>query len=284
MKRLMVLFLILAATVLLHSQGTQRSYMLVFEAYEYSPRAQEAVQAFLKNNLKKGDQLLIFTPKRFFGFSPQKLRGPKRKLGFEIVKILKKDITSASARYRSTLDNMLRTVQSLSGAISDSESTLDASLQSYAQDREELMNMRGTARERLLKFAEIFNTVKGEKHLLLFFQEEFRPIPAKETMEALRRNTSHAFKAMEIFLGEKYGPDIKLEDVLPPLQKAGVVFHFMYLKEKKIRHSRNAAYVDNAGDFYSIFSKIAEKTGGAKLTSSKPSVFLEKVAQKVDGK
>jgi len=127
--------------------------------------------------------------------------------------------------------------------------------------------------------------VRGQNHLLMFLQKEFRPVPGRDTMEALRQNTSQfGFKAVEAFLGENYKTDIDYQKVGLAYKYANVRFHFLYLKGKTIRHRRGIEYIENLGDIYSIFSKIAKATDGIKLVSSKPSAFVKKVELIVEGK
>jgi len=108
-----LVILILSFNLLLFSQekaetGKLRNFMVVFDVKDYTSHVKSAVTYFMNDILQEGDQLIIVSPLKLVGFSPEKLSGPREKLIKEIVKMLKEDISRGQARYRDTIKEMLQ--------------------------------------------------------------------------------------------------------------------------------------------------------------------------------
>lgn len=277
-------------SVLLLSQSSskrnsKRNYMLVFEVTEYSEQLREAVVYFLKNIFLRGDQLIVITPAKFYGFSTKTLSTPNDQLISKILGTLKNDIKIWASRYRIILNEMKRCVQIIAGDRGSLEALISGDqLQTYQQNRTNLSTLRGSYEEKLMKYTDIFRRVRGDNHLLMFLQQEFRPIPDIKAMDRLRSWAGSKKKVNEVFLIEKSEAKIDLEKIQTLFRYAGVKFHFLYLKGKKIQFSRGVEYLENTGHLYSLFSKLSKATSGIKLVSSKPSSFVKRVGQSVEGK
>lgn len=278
-----VIFIVAVGLVAQGNQQKQRSYMLVFDVIDYTAQMKEAVTHFFNNVLQPGDQLIVVTPSKFIGFSPQKLATPKAKLINGILKQLKQDISMGTVKYRAILEPMKQLVQGLSGASSSGLSVKQA-LVNYKQHRQNLFLLRQNMEQKLMRFVDVFRRVKGENHLLMFFEKEFRPIPDKDTMGRLRENPSIAFDAAEAFVEEQYKTGLNLQRLTAGFKYAKVRFHFLYLQGKSARTRRGVDYIENSGDIYDVFTQLAKATGGIKLTSSKTSTFIKQVDLVVEGK
>ncbi|UCH93018.1 MAG: hypothetical protein JSV88_22380 [Candidatus Aminicenantes bacterium] len=266
--------------------GKQRNFMLVFDVKDYSAQIKEAVTYFFDHVFQKGDQLIIVSPHRLVGFSPEKLSAPKNQLVTNILKILKEDISKSMHMYRSTLEEMTQNVRALSGSGGTSAAGgAKGILNSYQQNRQILLTLRGNIEDRLMKYAKIFRRVKGENHLLMFLQKEVRPVPDRETMERLRQNPVQiGFQAVEVFMGEDYKTVLDFKKIETALKYARVRFHLLYLQPAELRSRRGVDFIENSGDIYSAFSNITKATDGIKLTTSNPSSFLKKIERLVEGK
>ncbi len=287
MRKAVMAAVIFIAAVGLMAQGnqqTQRNYMLVFDVIDYTAQMKEAVTHFFNNVLQPGDQLIVVTPSKFIGFSPQKLAAPKAQLINGILKQLKQDISMGTVKYRAIMEPMKQLVQELSGASSSSGLTVKQALVNYKQHRQNLFLLRQNMEQKLLKYVDVFRRAKGENHLLMFFEKEFRPIPDKDTMGRLRENPSIAFDAAEAFVEEQYKTGLNLQRLTAGFKYANVRFHFLYLQGKSARTRRGVDYVENSGDIYEVFTQLAKATGGIKLTSAKTSTFVNQVDLVVEGK
>jgi hypothetical protein len=272
MRKITVLIMIsmLAALCVyaLPAPKTQRNYMLVFELTDYSNQLKESVSYFFDKVFQKGDMLIIATPTRLIGFSPKKLAVPKNKLVTSILKTLKEDIAMGSSRQRTILQEMQNIVLD----------TDNSNIERYKQLRKDLAMMRDTYEPKLMKYAQIFRKARGNNNLLMFLQQEFRPIPDKETMNRLRSDPrGTGFKAAEAYVQESYKTKFDPHKIKVVFNQARVRFHFLYLKSKRIRSRRGVDYVDNMGDLYSDFSKLAKITDGIKMTSAKPASFVKMI-------
>ena len=281
--------LILSFPLLLFSQekadsSKLRNFMLVFDVKEYTSHVKSAVTYFINDVLQEGDQLIIVSPKKLVGFSLERLSGPKDKLIKEIVKMLKEDINRGMARYRDTIKEMQQSALYLSGERSmPSASDLSSILATYQQNRQILVTLRGNLEERLMKFNKIFRRAKAdnrENHLLMISEKESRPIPEKKIIDQLRQsNFQYGMRAVEVFLMEKHETELDFQKIEKAFKYADVKFHFLYLQGNSSRSRRGIEYVDNSGDVYDTFSKLAKTTGGVQMSGSRPTSFFKKVDQ-----
>lgn len=261
-----------------------RNYILVFDVIEYSAQVKEAVNYFFNKLLLPGDQLIIVTPSRYIGFSSEKLKTPKNKLLPPLLDQLKKDISMGSVNYRTTMQEMLRLVQGLSGASSSSGLSTKEVLINYSQQRNSLSALRQNMKKKLTGYIDIFRSVKGENHVLMFFEKEFRPVPDKKIMGRLRESPAISFTAAEAFIEEHYKSGIDPKQLAAGYTSANIRFHFLYLQGKGAKTRRGVDYLENSGELYDIFTELAKATGGINTTSSKTSAFLKEVRDVIKGK
>ncbi len=276
---MLLLILVICAGLQVNATPKPRNFMLVFEMTSYTPQVKEALDFFFKEIFKKGDMLIVNTPAKFYSFSKQKLNNPK-KLAVMLHKTIKSDISGTGSKYRSTLKEMERLVRSLH----ESGVNIDSVLQAYRENRQYLRQVTEGQEQKLLKYANIFRSVKhGDNHIIMFFQKQYRPIPDRIKLDQLRGSVQYGFKAMEVFTQEKFkdAPDFK--KISAALKYAGVKFHFLYMEGKIIRSRREVEYVENMVEFYSTYSDVAKATNGLNLTTAKPSNFLNKVEKLVEG-
>lgn len=264
----------------------QRNYMLVFDVRDYSSQLKEAVECFFNKVLQKGDQLIVFTPMKLVGYSPKKLETPKEQLIDELIKILKTDISSGSSQYRTILNEMMSLAVSVTEiAPASDKSGAKSLMENYLKNRENLVNLRGDIEQKLLGYSNIFKKTRGENHLLMFLQQEYRPIPNKKAMSELQESPLETgFQAGEVFLGESYKIKIDYKKIVDAFKSSQVRFHFLYFQDKQTRERSGIDYIDNLGDLYNTFSIISRETNGLKIATAKPEIFVEKVGQIVEGK
>jgi hypothetical protein len=262
------------------SPGKQRNYMLVFDMTDYSNQLKDAVSRFFKDVFQKGDQLIIVTPERLIGYSRAKLSVPRQRLTADILQILKSDINKGSGRERTLLTEMERVARSISD-VGNLTSVPGGELARYTQMRKNLTAIRGNYHEKLLKYSKIFRRVRGDNHLLLFLQPQYRPIPDKETMDWLSQggawNRGGGENPSKTFLEENYKSNFDLEEITRIFKYASIRFHFLYMKSTKMKIRQYVQYIDNLGDLYNDFSKLAKATDGLKITTAKPTFFVKQL-------
>lgn len=274
------------ATSLQAKENNTRNYMLVFDMTDYTDQLREAVTVFFKDVFKKGDQLIIVTPARMIGFSPAKLNVSRKRLTSSILETLKTDINKGAARERNVLQEMERAVRNISDINMLSVTPVNE-LARYQQMRKNLAAIRGDYQEKLINFSNIFRKVRGDNQLIMFLQPQYRPIPDKETMNWLTMNNRQMDPGAvtRTFLQEDYKSHFDLKQITRIFRYASIRFHFLYIKSNKMKIRRYVEYMDNFGDLYNDFSKLSTATNGIKLTTARPSFFVQQIRRMlIEGK
>ena len=269
-----VLMVFFAAGNLWASPAPQptRNYMLVFQLDDYLTPVKKAVNTFFGKMLKKGDNLIVVTPARMMAFSAGKLAANKNKIMTDILTTLKADINKISAKKRTILNSMMGIAENIYRYGSSDEPTLN----SYKQYREELKALRGGLEANLMKYSQIFRQARGENHMLMMLQEEFRPTPKDASAAGTR-----AFRVMDAVMQEDESPMFDVEKVKAAYKYAKVRFHFLYFQDKRKPKRSSIRYVDNLRKIYEGFDDICASTNGVKLKSTNPTLFVNQVKQVV---
>jgi hypothetical protein len=249
-----------------------RNYMIVFQLDDYTSQVKKAVDNFFDNVLQQGDNLIIVTPARMLAFSAQKLAANKKKILADIQKALKADINQMANKKRAILLRM----QEIAESINEDGTSDEPTLNSYKQYRAELDALRGGLEANLMKYSQIFRSAKGENHMLMILQEEFRPVP-KDTSKA----GSQALRVLDAVMKDDDAPQFDVEKVKAAYKYAKVRFHFLYFQDKRRSKTSSLRFVDNLASLYKSFSDICATTNGVKLKSTNPSLFVKQIKQVV---
>ncbi len=255
-----------------------KNIMLLFDLKDYNKEIDSTIDSFFKKAVSSRDQLIVMTPAgKIYSYSSNILSESRKKVSQEIKDTLRKHTSVASSDYMNIYNQMLSIVDE----IRDNTGSQDVKnlMAAYENNRNELKRTRKINEALLLEFAEVFKRSKEitgdtDNQIYLFFQRENRPIPDRDTMNRIRENSQLAFKAVEVFLGERSKTDFDAEKIAEELNEAGVTFNLIYISKKESSTQRYQL-IDNAGDFYSAMSKIVEKTGGKKITTTQPKVIFE---------
>ncbi|MCP5101940.1 MAG: hypothetical protein GY950_01110 [bacterium] len=266
-------------------------YFLIYMANEYNSKLGDSVKYFFKNILKPEDQLSMITPIKPYGFTSQtRQKQPLDKLVDMAKKVLKKDISMASAGYRQIQTAMQQLVMEISGG-GDSSSAgglsagggastgLKTLLVRYRQLLEELRVQRRISEKTFMNFAGYFSRQKGNKYIYLIFQKEVRIIPDRNTMDALRQNAKIRFDVIELFEQPSDEAFMNEEKVSGALKAAGVTVQFLYWKPKE-RRRQGMQFDEYSSDIYGALSKLARATGGNVIATSKPEAAMKKISKK----
>ena len=159
---------------------TSRSFYLLFEVTEYTPRMGEALNYFIQNVLAPGDNLQIVTPVKTYRLKSERLKIlPKELIANQLKGILRRDAITGSSEYRKAVDDVSRLAQQLSPApgrteLSTSEysgMSLDEMLTRYTDLLERLEQTRSIDQKKLLEFAEILRNREGQKYVFFFYPQ-----------------------------------------------------------------------------------------------------------------
>ncbi len=255
---------------------TNRNFLLVFDVTDYSSQVEEAVTIFFNKVIQPGDQIIVLSPLKYYFLTPEKADRPNNQLIEEVIKSLKEDIRSSAHKYRYYFEEMKGIAVSIASRTSYSSgvtSDLDAVLKSYKRACENMMELRSAYESRLMNIAKIFRSTrgKGDNHMLMFFQKQFRPVPK------ISMNKRYFFDAVETFQATGYKHKLDLKKIKFALKHAFVKVHFLYLRGKKFPRLRRIEYLETTSALYKFFSKISKATGGINLRAAKPSLFLKKL-------
>lgn len=253
---------------------TSKNYVLMFHTLEYDARLGDAAEFFLKEVLKPGDNLLLFTPQRHYSFS-QKTREttPLEKLIQAAKDVLKRDISMEASTYKDIIQQMEMLVRSFSDPDTAQPKNL---LTQYSQLKESLFAIRKLNEKLFLDLAAMFKQAKGENHIIILYEKRMRVIPNRKTMERLKANPEVRFDVNEVLEAESLKEVMNADTVNRALKDAGVKLDFVYLNTR-LGFSRDMETKEFSGDIYNVFSKIAKETGGVLMIASRAEAALKEI-------
>ncbi len=182
---LLLSLLIGAQAGALPAESQTRNFILFFEILDYTKEMGDAVSFFLTQVLEPGDQLIIYTPVRVYGFSRTTLAQPRRDLVRGVQDKLRGDTAFCRTNYQIIMDEMKIQAREVADNIASQED-LRRSLSLYRQSLANLQSLRKVNEDLLRQVVEVFKANPGKNHAVMVYQAEFRPIPDKETMNRLR--------------------------------------------------------------------------------------------------
>jgi hypothetical protein len=145
----------------------------------------------------------------------------------------------------------------------------------YRQYLDNLQQLRHVNDAALRQIAGLFRGQRGENHVILQFEREFRPIPNREALNRINDFPVFAIQANELFASDNLKEVVDADAIGELFKQVPLTFHFLYVKSKS-NFIRGASY-ENSGDLYAAFSKIAKTTGGFCDSITKPVAGLESV-------
>ncbi len=269
----LIAFLLCLLILPVVSKGKPKNIMLLFDLKDYNKEIDNTVDHFFNKVISSDDQLIVMTPARkMFSYSSKTISASRQKVSSEIKDALKKHTSVTSSDYQNIYNQMMSIVNDIrdGSGLEDTKNLIAA----YENNRKELKMTRRINEAMLLQFSEVFKrsrqvTGDTDNQIYLFFQEEIRPIPDKNTMNNIRENPQLSFDAARVFFEEKTKEDFDVDKIAEEFKSAGVTFNFVYIIPKDLPTQRYQL-VDNSGDFYSAMSIIAGKTGGKVVTTTQP--------------
>ena len=268
-----------------------RNFILLYNINEYNSKIADSVEYFFQNVLKKGDQLILLSPLKPYTFSQQTLKAKSTDELIQAAKtVLKRDVPVGASTYLNLVEQMKQVVTEIKMGVdstasgmarSSTGSDMKSLLIQYRQMLENMRQARKINDGLLLKFADIFKSQPGQTHLVVFYHQEMRPIPVRNTMSNLMKNKNLKFDAMDVFESDDSKETMNSQVVGETLVKSGICAHFIYLTKPSGR-DRRFAMKDNSQDVYSVFSKMTDITGGVLETTAKPEAGLKQVCDFCD--
>jgi hypothetical protein len=279
---------------ILQAADSQRNFVVFFEFLNNSSGADDALKYIFNDMLEPDDQLIIFSPVRLYSFSKTTLARPKADLIAMMSEKLRGDISQAGQNYEQVikeLESIVRDIETYISMYGESENEESASHGSgsatagittlrdlftrYRQGLVSLQQLRKTNDSTLRQIAGMFRNQRGQNHIILLFEREFRPIPNRVTMDQLHNMPLFAMQGNELFASDNLNAPIDTDVFGELFKQVPLTLHFLYIQSKN--NFKTDAIFENSGDVYAAFSKVAKTTGGISETIAEPVAGLKSI-------
>ncbi|UCE21992.1 MAG: hypothetical protein JSV46_07215 [Candidatus Aminicenantes bacterium] len=268
---------------------TSRSFYLLFEVVEYSPKLSESIDYFFRNVLMPSDDLVIVTPMNTYRLKSEALSKVSTEEAIhQIREILRKDAWSGNSEYRRLNNDLIRLVRAMSpsSSIYDELSpigAIDDPLEKYEETMNRLESIRNVDQKRLLDFAEYLKEQPGQKYVFLFYQREFIPqITDENYMAAISRNNPYEQLKVTALMGYYFrnlGFDINR--IKQAYADSSISINFLFFT-KPAEHIPGVRMVEHSEDIFSVFKEMAQATGGITTSSANPEYLFQRASDAVD--
>jgi hypothetical protein len=288
MRRRLASILFLATLIVLASVGSgvlqaadsQRNFVVLFEFLDNSSGVEDAVEYIFNDMLGPDDLLIIYSPVRFYSFSKTTLARPKAELISMMKEKLRGDTSQAAQGYKQVIKDMEGIVRNLETIVlgtgpADEEGDLRTLFMRYSQGLGNLQQLRKVNEPALRQIAGLFRNQRGQNHIVLLFEREFRPVPNRDALNQLRDNPVFAMQANELFASDNLKAPFNADAIGELFMQAPLTLHFLYVKSKSNFTAGDT--FENSGDMYAVFSKLAKTTGGVCVTIAEPVAGLKSI-------
>lgn len=261
----------------LPAADSPRNLVVFFDLHESTDGLEDAVEFIFNKMVGSNDQLIIRSPSGLYGFSRAKLAQPKAELIALMRDKLRSDITKSAQSYKQVISELELAVRNLEGFVLPSGVPSDGSPETrdmselfnfYRQGLANLTQLRKVNDASLRQLADAFRNQQGENHIVVLFEREYRPVPRREALNILADMPKFAFQANEMFLTGGVKESFDAAALAEYFRQVSLTQHFIYVTAKQTSATGNL--LENSGDIYSVFSKIAKETGGSCLATAEP--------------
>jgi hypothetical protein len=271
---------------------TSRSFYLFFNLYEPDPQVHKALAYFFQNVIMPEDHLFVISPRAVY--DPQKeiaAKVPAEKIAAGLDKNLRNDILAENSAYLSVLARLKQMV-GLGGigqrtdntalsvrdrAEMPDAGTLQEYLMRYYDQVDHLERLRTIDEEKFLDFARALKKTAGQKIVFYFYQKEFVPLPALET---LRQYGDNLF--VQSLVSELSGMSNRKAPLHMNLLKklfADSSFNVQFLYLAKNPADLPERQISERKDVFSTFDEIAKATGGLSVRSANAEYLMQQASQ-----
>ncbi len=257
-----------------------RNIIVYFEFLDNANGVEEAVSFLFRRMLRPGDQLIVQSPARTYGFSPASLERSKAELAFALQGRLRGDISRSGQGYKQVIHDLDAAALEIAElayptGVVDPNKDMGELFILYRQGLSNLRQLRQVSADSLRRLSGAFRGQKGENHVIVLFEREFRPIPRHEALNALADMPAFAMKANEMFSATELEPPFDVPALAAFFRDVPLSLSFVYVTSKNTTVTGNR--FENSGDVYSAFSKLAQATGGVCTSTAEPRDGLEAV-------
>jgi hypothetical protein len=284
---------LVAGDAVLKSEGSGfqpfvgRRFTLMFQMSEYHPKLAEAIREFIARELRAGDTLDVQTPMGSYQLDAQALAARSRKaVADRLIEIVRTDITAGGTAYNSLLNELKKLVRSIGGANAMEALETDAETESFSPElllpryRAILQNLDGLRKidvDLFERYARALKTLRGQKHVLCFYQREYQPEIDPQVLNELF--TANQDKAnilgdlQELFQSYKRGFAQDDARLARAFADSGASFSLLFLNKSPERIAR-IVMREQSEDIFRLLADIAKATGGVVETSQNPAAGM----------
>ncbi len=257
-----------------------RTFILIFELNSFGKGARDALDYVVNQVLQKDDTLLIASPLRTYRIGPEsKSRGNPAALAKALKTQLADDIDEASSELRFLISDYL------SFALDEDE--IGEARQASLKDILRRIRDHKTIDEaRLAQMAKAYASIPGQKHVLLFLEED--SALTKRVRSAISDTADWELFKMELMRDVQFDVD-QLSRLFGQNQ---LDFNFIFITASEGLETSllevhpsdwgDLEKTDITGEFFSVFRKIAQMTGGVTISSRNPLASTKKTIEVAD--
>ncbi len=282
-------FMLLLPVSIFAAVDAPRNFVVRFDILNYSGTVDDSVRSIFSDLLRPGDQLIVYSPSRVYGFSKETLARPRSELIAFLRKNLRNDANQAGRSYEQILRDMKvhvgkveEVVMGLSPSGQEMEVGLKFALTGYRHQLENLQQLRRVNEALLQQMIGVFRNQAGDHHLVMVYEKEMRPVPNRQVMDKLRDMHKISFQALELFAQENTTPPFDVAAFAARCAQVPVKVHFFYMKPKNW-DTMNADLFESSGDMFAAFSQVARSSGGLCSTVAEPAAALKALARHLAG-
>jgi hypothetical protein len=273
----------------------ERTYNLLFQAVDWDPKLEDAIDHLFASVLKPGDAVTLVTPFKPYHLQKDALTAKsKAELSKSMQEVLRKDIVRGGGEYRQIINELKRLTNGIGGSTTTFDEDLESDISTesgsmglemqidrYRQDLMKLEAMRLVDEAKLLAFAGSLKAVVGQKTVFLFYQREYRPEINSATMNTLmslyQDNPDILGNLMDLFQFYKREQKFDATRAKRAFADAGIDFHVIFM-EKKNQRVFGATMREQSEDTFPVFVEIARATGGTSDSASNPAAGFKRAA------
>jgi VWFA-related protein len=257
-----------------------RTFILILELNTFGKRTREALDYVIGQVLQKDDTLFVASPVRTYRIGPESpSRRDPAKLMRSLEDRLADDIQKSSSELRFLLADYVSLSEKEEGEIAVAR-------------QDTLRELLGRIRQcktideaRLTQMAKAYAAITGQKHVLLFLEKEDALMRRVRTA-GLDQAQLELFK-MELMRDVQFDVD-RLARIFGQNQ---LDFNFIFITSEEalqtsleVHPSRWEDYekTDITGEFFAVFKKIAQMTGGLTISSQNALASTKKAVEVAD--
>lgn len=275
---------------------TSRTFFLIFEISDYTPRLGKAIDSFVDKVLLPQDQLIVVTPQKTYRLKEMSIEVKKREeVAEELKQLLRRDATAGASDYRSALRDLQELARTITNELlreeseessSEEGSPIDVSrleplITQYASYLQKLEVLRKVDELKLLDFAHHLKMQEGQKYVFLFYQREFIPqIEEKVWLQVAGLYQSVGgidLRQLTADIMDLYKRDVSVdvEKVKRAFADASVGVHFLYITEPP-PSLPGVTFMERTSDIFAPFVEMARASGGFYESSYNPEFLFQK--------